>query len=235
MVLIPAGDFLMGNNRGRKSPYGYENEAPAHRLSLPAFYIDKFEVTNGLYKRFCDDTSHAPPANPNEDEHYFEKTDYPVVNVSWSDARAYAAWAHKRLPSEEEWEKAARGTDGRLFPWGNEFRPGNANTDGRLPSALARVGSFPFDRSPYGVMDMDGNAPEWMDADYRLYSGNAFGPLPPSEIGQKVVRGTGLLGSEHARITERGSQSPQLDAQRFSLIGFRCAADVSAMREIADR
>jgi formylglycine-generating enzyme required for sulfatase activity len=80
-------------------------------------------------------------------------------------------------------------------------------------------------------MDMAGNAPEWVESDYRLYAGNPFGPLPPEEAGQKVVRGNGLLGAEHARITERASQAPQLDPRRHSLIGFRCAVDVSAAQE----
>jgi serine/threonine protein kinase len=231
MLLVPAGEFLMGNDRGRKSEYAYENEAPAHKVSLSAFYIDKFEVTNLLYKRFCDAAHHARPADPSWDEHYFEKADYPVVNVSWNDARDYAAWAHKRLPSEQEWEKAARGTDGRLYPWGNEFRAGAAQVSGRRPSPLARVGSFPSDQSAYGAMDMAGNAPEWVDSDYRLYPGNRFGPLPPEEAGYKVVRGNGLLGPDRARITDRASQTPQLDPQRHSLIGFRCAVDVRAVQE----
>jgi serine/threonine-protein kinase len=231
MVLVPAGEFGMGNDRGRKSDYGYENEAPAHKVSLVAFYIDKYEVTNAFYKRFCDATQHTRPADPSWDEHYFERADYPVVNVSWNDARDYAAWAHKRLPSEEEWEKAARGTDGRLYPWGNEFRAGAAQVSGKRPAPLAHVGSFPSDRSPYGAMDMAGNAPEWVESDYRLYGGNRFGPLPPEEGGYKVVRGNGLLGPERARITDRASQTPQLDPQRHSLIGFRCAVDVRAVQD----
>ena len=116
MVLVPAGEFLMG----RESPDSASDEAPEHRVWLDAYYIDRTEVTNAQFKAFCDATQRLYPNTPMWDTEYFQKPEYPVINITYDQARAYCAWAGKRLPTEAEWEKAARGTDGRLYPWGNE-------------------------------------------------------------------------------------------------------------------
>ena len=132
MQLIPGGDFLMGSPEGSDS---FSDERPQRRVTLRAFWIDPYEVTNADYERFVQATGHRPPANPKaaftlwENGHPLPSSlRHPVVNVSWHDAQAYCRWAGKRLPTEAEWEKAARGTDGRLYPWGNDWNPLLANS-----------------------------------------------------------------------------------------------------------
>lgn len=226
MVLIPNGTFLMGSNQGRKSSrFGYENEAPAHEVTLPAYYIDVFEVMNRRYLEFCKSTARACPANPPWDPDYVDKPDYPVINVSWNDARDFCAWAGKQLPSEAQWERAAGGPDGSPYPWGAVWQPGAANIksgDRRFPYA-APVGSFPLDRSAWGVMDMAGNVPEWTEDDYKLYSGNTAA-LPDEEQDHKTIRGGGFyLSEEIARKTNRASHPPFIARDGRFQVGFRCA------------
>ena len=235
MVLIPEGEFVMGNDHGRRSEsFGYQNEAPAHPVKLSAFYIDRLEVTNGRYKEFCDVSRQPYPANPDWDPEYFSKTDYPVMNISWEEARAFAAWAGKRLPSEAEWEKAARGTGALLYPWGNEYVDSAANLRGGEDGSefAAAAGSFLQDRSFYGVLDLAGNVPEWVENEYGLYEGNPAG-LPASERGQRVIRGGGfILPPAMARTTNRASHPAELRANRHAAIGFRCATDPEAALRI---
>jgi serine/threonine-protein kinase len=233
MLLVEAGEFRMGNDRGRSAlKGGLQNEAPEHSVHVRAFYIDKFEVTNRHYRRFCETTGRHLSPNPAGFQHYIDRPDYPVMNVSWEDAKAFAAWAGKRLPTEAEWERAARGSDSRLYPWGNDYRPGRANLQdaGSLPQ-IAPVGSFKEDVSPLGVMDLAGNVFEWVEDRYALYPGNP-GRLADSERLQRVIRGGGfLLGSEMARTTNRGSHPPQIQRTegRDSFIGFRCSVDADAI------
>lgn len=132
MRLVPAGDFLMGSPEGST---GFDDERPQRRVSVSAFWIDPYEVTNARYERFVEATGHRPPANPKAAFTLWDQghplpgsLDHPVVNVSWHDAAAYCRWAGKRLPTEAEWEKAARGTDGRRYPWGNDWDPMRANS-----------------------------------------------------------------------------------------------------------
>ena len=123
MVLIPAGEFQMGSN------YGYNDEKPVHTVYLDAFYMDKYEVTNALYKKFMDATGHKAPAYWNDSS--YNAPDQPVLGVSWNDAKAYAEWAGKRLPTEAEWEKAARGgLVGKKYPWGDSISHDDANYGG---------------------------------------------------------------------------------------------------------
>lgn len=233
MVLVEAGEFRMGNDQGRTAlKGGLQNEAPRHSVYVRAFYIDKFEVTNRHYRRFCDATGRHLPADPVGFPNYMDRPDYPVINVSWDDARAFAGWTGKRLPTEAEWERAARGSDSRLYPWGNDYRPGKANLQdaGSLPQ-IAAVGSFKEDVSPLGVMDLAGNVFEWVEDRYALYPGNP-GRLADSERLHRVIRGGGfLLGSEMARTTNRGSHLPQIESGegRDSFIGFRCSVDADAI------
>ena len=233
MVLVPEGELRMGNERSRAGvKAGVQNEGPVHSVHVRAFYIDTFEVTNRYYRQFCEATGRTNPLNPSAFPGYLDQPDYPVVNVSWEDARAFADWAGKRLPTEAEWERAARGDDSRLYPWGHEYRPGIANLQDAAPlPRMAAVGSFQRDRSPFGVMDMAGNVFEWVEDRYALYPDNP-GKLPDSERSRRVVRGGGfLLGREIARTTNRGSQLPQIrrDGGRDSFIGFRCSVDADSI------
>ncbi len=224
MVLIPAGEFQMGDhfNEGR------DNELPVHTVYLDAFYMDKYEVTNTLYKKFMDATGHKAPVYWKNSR--FNAPDQPVVMVAWHDAEAYCDWVGKRLPTEAEWEKAARGgLGGKRYPWGNEapdaggvyranYDPGNA-ADGY--AYTAPVGSFPA--NGYGLYDMAGNVWEWC-ADWwgRDYYANSppNNPLGPDSGSYRVVRG----GSwPHPPSPLRVAYRPDLDpAYTDSNVGFRC-------------
>ncbi|MFN0168565.1 MAG: protein kinase domain-containing protein [Bryobacteraceae bacterium] len=224
MLLIAAGDFVMGRN---PDPSALEPvptaEQPAHSVRLGSFYIDLQEVSNAQYRKFCDVTRRPYPANPPWDAQYVNKADHPVVNVSFDDAAAYAAWARKRLPTEAEWEKAARGWDGRLYPWGMTFQEGTANIKGGGKRFAAAVGSFSFDFSGYGVMDLAGNVSEWVNAEYAPYPGapaNAAGGIG----GHKVVRGGNFGSSEAQAMTTYRGHAAGPDPS----IGFRCAADAAS-------
>jgi serine/threonine protein kinase len=178
---------------------------------VPSFYIDKYEVTNRLYKEFCDATRRNYPSAPAWDSHYFEKPDYPVINVSWYDARAYADWAGKRLPAQGEWELAGRGPNGNMFPWGNEFQENAANLAGAADGYehTAPVGSFTLDVSPFGVMDMAGNVSEWLQ--------------------DQAIRGGDVADDpQYARLTNTSSRS-KVAAGHSPATGFRCAADAQTI------
>jgi serine/threonine protein kinase/formylglycine-generating enzyme required for sulfatase activity len=225
MVLIPAGEFTMGRNASADGlNLVAAAEQPAHPVRLDAFYLDLHEVTNGHYRRFCEQTRRPLPPNPAWDAQYFNRADYPVGNVSFEDAKAFAAWAGKRLPSEAEWEKAARGFDGRLYPWGNSFTPGVANVQGGGKAFAAPAGGFPFDFGPFGVMDLAGNVPEWVDADYAPYSGAPAG-VTGGVTGHKVVRGGGFETADAGPLATRRGHAPPAGG---GFIGFRCAASASA-------
>jgi formylglycine-generating enzyme required for sulfatase activity len=231
MVLVPEGELRMGNERGRSGLRAAgQNEGPVHSVHVRAFYIDRFEVTNQHYRRFCEATGRPSPADPSAFPGYLNRLDYPVINVSWDDAKAFADWAGKRLPTEAEWERAARGGDSRLYPWGNEYQAGKANLQDAAPiPSIAAVGSFQEDRSPFDVMDMAGNVFEWVEDRYALYPGNP-GKFADSERSHRVVRGGGfLLGKDIARTTNRGSQLPQIQRGRDSFIGFRCSVDADSI------
>jgi len=231
-VEVPEGTFLMGSNEvdreakalqyGSKKPW-FANEGPERNVLLKGFHIDKFEVTNAKYKEFVVAKSKKPPAHwpggaysPNHAEH-------PVVFVSWQDARDYCAWRGKRLPTEAEWEKAARGTDGRSFPWGNDFDIKKVNTLGEYGGPTP-AGTFKNGASPYGAFDMAGNAQEWTSDWYLQYPSNAF---KDADYGEKfkVVRGGGWGGMGHYTLqvyvrTSFRFMAPPTGA--YDDVGFRC-------------
>ena len=220
MVLVPAGKFTRGSTLG-------DDEKPVRQIYVNAFYMDKFEVTVGQYARYLEATEMEEPpdwSTMNQVQHLRR----PVVNVSWEDAVNYCKWAGKRLPTEAEWEKAARGTDGRIYPWGNEAPTrlhanyGRKDWDDHL--ALAPVGSFEAGKSPYGIYDMAGNAWEWVFDWYGLdyyKNGPDKNPIGPAKGIEKVVRGgSWLYVSEFLRSAHRFNAQPM---NRHFGYGFRCA------------
>ena len=223
MVSIPAGPFIRGTDQG-----GFD-EHPQRTLVLDAFAIDRYEVTNFQYQQFVDATGHrksGPPARYAKNMSKMQGINQPVVYVSWEDAEAYCHWKGKRLPTEAEWEKAMRGTDGRLWPWGNVEQPNGANwarvQDGH--DVAASVGTVLTDKSPYGVMDGAGNVMEWV-ADW--YAERYFEEAPernppsPDHGVFRVLRGGGYATTgADIRITSR---SKMVQDFRDETIGFRCA------------
>jgi formylglycine-generating enzyme required for sulfatase activity len=222
MVGVPAGEFLMGNDEG------YPWEGPVHTVYLDAFYIDKLEVTNAQYRQcvdqgICKDlekrTSFDNPA----------KADHPVINVTWHWAKIYCRWTGKRLPTEAEWEKAARGVDGRMYPWGDEIDCDHAQYKDCGGETIP-VGSLPDGASPYGALDMAGNVWEWVidewQEDYYLVSPkeNPQGPKNPKNISEiHVFRGGSWSEpGDLVRTTYRTWYEP--NAQYYNL-GFRCVMD----------
>jgi formylglycine-generating enzyme required for sulfatase activity len=227
MVLVNAGEFIMGDDNHNPE------EKPAHKVTLPDFYIDKFEVSNEQYKKFCDATKRKPPTNPWWDNSYFNQSKMPVVGVNFADASAYAAWAGKRLPTEEEWEKAASwgptaDAKKRMWPWGDSADAGQATLNSNHTSA---VGSKPNGASAYGAQDMAGNVIEWVDTLYQPYPNNTA--TDPNFGGtNRVVRGGSFhYGPDDARTTRRTYAPAEFSAaekkERSWLIGFRCAVSAN--------
>jgi formylglycine-generating enzyme required for sulfatase activity len=174
-------------------------------VELPSFQIDKYETTVAQYRMFAEETGHPEPRGAFSDE----TADYPVANVTWEDAQAYCEWAGKRLPTEAEWEKAARGTEGFAYPWGDEWDSELANTRESGIGGVKPVGSFPEGTSPYGVHDMAGNVWEWVE------------DWATSEQEAKVIRG----GSWDAvnRWAQTFSRNVVLPSYTKDNLGFRCA------------
>jgi len=234
MLRVPAGEFLMGSDSGDA------DERPQRRVYLDAFEIDQYKVTNVQYRRFLAATGRAGPQRwperyahlvPGRDPNWrgatypAGETLHPVVGVGWTDAMAYCAWAGKRLPTEAEWEKAARGIDGRRYPWGDEWQAGRANTREAGVGYTQPVGSYPAGASPYGALDMAGNAWEWVsdlyDRQYYTYAPDRNPSGPSTGTGERMLRG-GAWDSppDHVRASYRNAThffGPNFRA------GFRCA------------
>lgn len=187
VVYIPPGEFLMG-----LSLYPDGSEYPQHTVYLNGFWIGKYEVTNAQYRRCVEAGACQKPVKR---EWYINPdcANWPVVYVTWEDAQAYARWAGGRLPTEAEWEKAARGTDGRTYPWGEGWDPSRGNTQDGGPGRPAPVGSYsPAGDSPYGVSDMAGNVWEWTSSLLRPYPYNpSDGREDPNSTELRVIRGGG--------------------------------------------
>jgi len=214
MVYIAGGEFIMGSDDGN------EDEKPQRAVNLDGFNIDIYPVTNADYKAFVDATGQPPPHHWEGSTYPEGKGDHPVVWVSWHDAQAYCQWAGKRLPTEAEWEKAARGTDGRKWPWGDTFDPAKCNAKESGIGETAPVGKYPEGASPYGVMDMAGNVWEWTADWYEAYPGSSY---QSTRFGQKnkVMRGGSWFDAgAFVRCSVRNNAAPKFS---FSTIGFRCA------------
>jgi iron(II)-dependent oxidoreductase len=243
MIVIPAGDFLMGTDRKRSA----EQDQPQHRVYLPAYRIDKYPVTNAQYARFVAATGHRPPLGWAGGRFPKGQELHPVTMVSWYDAVDYAKWAGKRLPTEAEWEKAARGIDGRRWPWGNDMDASRLNTYYNVDST-SEVTRYPNGASVYGVMDMAGNVSEWTADDFKLYPGSAASPdmvrgriavatepldrqmkivdFVPVDSRYKVVRGGSWKSDPFSTTTyHRNYEFPNRASDFF---GFRTAADINA-------
>jgi formylglycine-generating enzyme required for sulfatase activity len=229
MILIAGATIMLGNDEGP------EKHRPAHPVTVASFYIDRYPVTNQDYKRFLDATGHPVP--------YFEvswcdtagynwdlihrtfpagKADHPVVLVTWQDALAYANWAGKRLPTEAEWELAARGPEGRLWPWGNRAAPGCSNTSEAGLGGTAPVYHFmPAGDTPAGVADMIGNVWEWTSTLFRPYPYSADdGRESPNSSGWRVLRGGSWVNDLY---TARAYTRLDGDFVFYNNVGFRCA------------
>ena len=237
MVLVPAGEFIMGSDRGEA------DEGPEHVVHLNAFYCDKYEVTNAQFLAFLNAVAANADAENNQllelddsgvqirrsGETFELKTAAvarrPVVEVSWHGAGAYCEWMGGRLPTEAEWEKAARGKDGRRYPWGTQIDRPRANYKGLFSTAV-EVGSYPRGSSPYGICDMAGNVWEWV-ADW--YSSGYYAESPernptgPGTGAFRIIRG-GAWGTDgsYLRSSYRMGLSPE---STDDSIGFRCVRD----------
>ncbi|MEJ7709803.1 MAG: SUMF1/EgtB/PvdO family nonheme iron enzyme [Pyrinomonadaceae bacterium] len=240
MVLVGKGEFVMGSDAFNPE------EKPAHKVTLPDFYIDKYEVTNEQYRKFCDETRRPYPTDPwwgkdimNVDNYFKSQPQMPVVGVSWDDAVAYAQWAGKRLPTEAEWEKAAswdpQTMQKRQWPWGDTQDQGRANLGSDRPKP---VGQNPGDTSAYGVQDMAGNVGEWVSDYFQAYPGNqTANPCIRYKVPSGTRRRFSPVLSMVQRTTRRLPFSPQFTAaelaKRSWLIGFRCvvAADAPKLLE----
>ena len=209
MVYVPGGILGMGRDGGD------EFERPVHKVTVAPFFIDRTEVTNAQYQKFIFSSGHRAPSNWKDGRFPPGEAAFPVVNVSWEDALAYAKWQDKRLPTEAEWEFAARGTEGRLYPWGAEWQGQKANTREDGPGRVLPAGSFPKGASPYGVLDLSGNVWEWTASDLTSYGGDGR-ILAPG----KVIRGGAWdVPRDRATATYRGVVQPE---RTYEKTGFRC-------------
>ncbi|THJ19572.1 MAG: formylglycine-generating enzyme family protein [Nitrospira sp. CG24E] len=222
MALIPAGEFMMGSDKGD------DDEQPVHRVFLDSYYLDKFEVTNGQFAKFVEAIHSEPPWGFGDQETPVVHADRPVRWVNWMDAIGYCLWAGKRLPTEAEWEKAARGTDGRVYPWGND-PPTLAHAVFGLKEGgdtVSSIGNRDHGKSPYDVHDLAGNLYEWVTDWYddTFYTKMpAINPRGPAEGTAKVQRGGSYINSPYRlRSSFRTKGDP---TEHEPNVGFRCAQD----------
>ncbi len=241
MMPVPAGEFQMGTNL----PKADDHNKPQHTVTLPAFTIDKYLVTNAQYAQFVFATRHRPPLDWVRGRLPDGKSMHPVTMVTWYDAKDFCSWAGKRLPTEEEWEKAARGTDGRRWPWGDAMNTKLVNTYYNV-GASNKVTDYPGGVSPYGLFDMAGNVSEWTASPFMPYSGTVAGAevfkpkkLEYTQPGDQSMKVADMVPTAGEYMVRRGGSwksdpfSTATYHRNFSLphyasdfFGFRCAKDM---------
>lgn len=235
-ILIPAGSFEMGSHKSlmelnpreifHSDRHMLGPEDPAHEVILDAFYIDIYEVTNEAYKKYVQAVGYKKP--PYWDDPNFNGPRQPVVGVSWKGAQKFCNWKNMRLPTEAEWEKAARGKRPVKYPWGNEVPDSTRLNYNKTLEKTAEVGSYESGKSDFGIHDMSGNVSEWVydwhDPEYYLFSPKESPPGPKK--GQyKVIRGGNWRNhAEDVRLTYRNATVPKL---KSTIVGFRCAASAA--------
>jgi len=222
MVYVPAGPFLMGYNGG------YSDEGPQHTVTLDAYWIDRTEVTAGKYALCVQAGACKPPVRKttNAIDNFYGNPDYadwPVIYVNWADAEAYCSWAGRRLPTEAEWEKAARGVEGALYPWGNASPDETLALFGNHIEDVVKTGSYPAGASPFGALDMAGNAWEWTadwySSDYYSHSPTADPPGPESGERKSMRGGSWNFDTPGLRASYRLAKEPTYASAD---VGFRC-------------
>ena len=238
MVLVPAGEFIMGTNKvdseGTNKKIGavkelYLDQHPERKLFIGSFYMDRYEVTNEEYQVFLKATQFTDrPAHWVDGVFPIEKALHPVTQVTWWEGWSYCVWAAKQLPTEVQWEKAARGPNGLPYPWGEEFVKGKANSgiDGDRKTAL--VTAYPEDVSPYGIYGLSGNVMEWTQDWYLPYPGNSSKNSRFSK-NLKVLRGNGFQKAGHYFLEAYRYAFTRTEANPndfFENVGFRCASEV---------
>lgn len=249
MITVPAGWFLMGSTR-QADRNAYPAELPQRKVHLDAFEIDKYEVSTLQYLRFVLETDRKPLVDWRYDGGNFQESmaHHPVMHVTWFEADAFCRWAGKRLPTEAEWEKAARGTDGRLYPWGNQMAGlsranfGRTGLSGPVRDRPERLMLYPpvisvdkYDNavSPYGVFQMSGNVAEWVadwyDREY-YQSAPDRNPKGPEQGTQRAFRGGGWMDSTPTvRAAQRNGAEPET---KMNWLGFRCARTVAPESDV---
>lgn len=227
LIYVPAGEFIMGGNE-------YSNEQPIHEVDLDAYWIDQTEVTNAMYVRCIYANQCVPPSNTNSKTHasYFgnsEFNNYPVLYVSWNDALAYCTWVNRRLPTEAEWEKAARGIDGNIYPWGNTNPKRTLLNYNGWVGDTTEVGSYPNGASIYGVLDMAGNVWEWVNDWYsNSYYQNSpsLNPKGPTSGEYRVLRGGSWdYNDSFFDVVHSDYRDRNIPIYTGNSTGFRCAMD----------
>ena len=240
LVIIPEGEFFMGTD----SPLSNEHDRPLHKVRLNSFYIDKYPVTTIQFAKFLADTGHRPPLDWKEGKIPEKKLLHPVTMVTWYDAQDYCEWAGKRLPTEAEWEKAARGYDNRRWPWGNNMDSSKLNTYYYVGSTTD-VTTYESGASSFGVNDLAGNVSEWTSSEFLPYdkspaTADVFQPkkVSATDLKDKAMKIGGLVAAEGTYKVRRGGSwksdpfSTSTYHRNFSFpfyasdfFGFRCAKD----------